>query len=128
MSYVHRCMIVPDAQVALARELVVVLAGDPAANMFTTGLSADGDVPFSHYISTGMIEEPFAAVLEDPVLMATLCVAAGRPITALECTDLLAACNISEGEPHECIAMAGLAMLTPEELAARQAARDAANA
>ncbi|BEP34353.1 hypothetical protein GmRootV59_13270 [Variovorax sp. V59] len=128
MSYVHRCMIVPAAQVELARELVLLLAGEPAANMFTTGLSADGDVPFSHYISTGMIEEPFAVVLADPVVMASQCVAAGRPITALECTDLLAACNISEGEPHECIAMAGLAMLTPEELAARQAARDAANA
>ena len=128
MSYVHRCMIVPAAQAALARELVLLLAGEPAANMFTTGLSASGDIPFSHYISTGMIEEPFAAVLADPVLMASLCVAAGRQITVFECTALLAACNIREGEPHECIAMAGLAMLSSEELAARQAAREANNA
>lgn len=128
MSYVHRCMIVPAAQVELARELVVLLAGEPAANMFMIGLSASGDVPFTHYISTGMIEEPFAAVLADPVVMAAQCVAAGRPITVLECTDLLAACNITDGEPHGCILMAGLKMLTAEELAALQAARDALNA
>lgn len=128
MSYVHRCMIVPAAQAPLARELVVALAGVPAANMFMTGLSATGDIPFTHYISTGMIEEQFAAVLADPALMAMLCVSVGRPITEAECTALLTACDVSTEEPHVALARIGLSMLTVEELASLQAAREALNA
>ena len=128
MSYVHRCMIVPAAQAPLARELVVTLAGAPAANMFTTGLSASGDIPFTHYVSTGMIEEQFAQVLADPALMAMLCVSVGRQITELECTALLTACDVSTEEPHVALARLGLSMLTAEQLASLQAAREALNA
>jgi len=128
VSYVHRCMIVPLAQAALARELVVTLAGEPAANMFTTGLSATGEEPFTHYISTGMIEDQFAAVLANGVLMASLCVGAGRQITALECTSLLAACDISEDEPFAALERLRLKLLTAEQLAALKAERQAANA
>ena len=128
MSYVHRCMIVPAAQAPLARELVVTLAGAPAANMFTTGLSATGDIPFTHYISTGMIEEQFAAVLADPALMAMLCNSVGRAITEPECTALLTACDVSAEEPQMALARIGLSMLTAEQLASLQAAREALNA
>lgn len=128
MSYTHRCMIVPAAQVALARELVLVLAGPPAAAMFTTGLSATGDVPFTHYVSTGMIEEQFAGVLADPALMAMLCNSVGRSITELECTTLLTACDVSTDEPHMALARIGLKMLSTEQLQELQAQRDAAAA
>ncbi|MGJ3704660.1 hypothetical protein [Variovorax sp. AFSI2.2] len=128
MSYVHRCMIVPAAQAPLARELVVTLAGAPAANMFTTGLSATGDIPFTHYVSTGMIEEQFAAVLADPALMAMLCNSVGRAITEPECTALLTACDVSTEEPHVALARIGLKMLFVEQLQELQAQRDAAAA
>lgn len=121
MSYVHRCMIVPAAQVQLARELVVLLAGEPAAGMFTTGLSADGDEPYTHFISTGMIEEQFAAVLADGALMAMLCVNAGRQITALDCTALLNSCDITDQGPFSALERLTLKLLTAEELVALKA-------
>ena len=128
MSYIHRCMIVPAAQAPLARELVVLLAGAPANNMFNTGLSATGEEPFTHYVSTGMIEDQFAAVLADGALMAMLCVNAGRTITVEECTAMLAVCDVSADEPHIALERIGLKLLTTEQLAALQAARAGTNA
>ncbi|MNK80460.1 hypothetical protein D3C87_1001750 [compost metagenome] len=126
MSYIHRCMIVPAAQQALAREMVLLLAGEPAREMFTTGLSADGDLPYTHYISSGMIEEQFGAVLADPALMTLLAVDAGRALTTvLECTTLLAACDITEEEPFAALERMALVMLNAEELAALQAEKAA---
>lgn len=128
MSYVHRCMIVPAAHAPLARELVVLLAGPPANDMFTTGLSANGDIPFTHYVSSGMIEEQFAYVMTDPATMAMFCVNAGRQITVEECTALLSACDVTDEDPHAALARVGLTMLTTEQLADLQAARNAASA
>lgn len=127
MSYVHRCMIVPVAQVELARELVVLLAGDPAKDMYTTGLSADGDEPFTHYISSGMIEDQFAQVLADGAVMSSMCIANGREITPLECTALLTACDISDEQPFIALDRLVLKMLTAEELAALQVEKAAKN-
>lgn len=126
MSYVHRCMIVPAAQAELARELVYVLAGEPAAGMFTTGLSEDGDLPYTHFISTGHIEEQFGQVLGSAPTMAALCVNAGRQITALECTALLGACDITSEDPWAALARMNLKLLTAEQLVALQASKAAA--
>lgn len=123
MTYIHRCMIVPAAVVLLARELVVVLAGAPAELMYTTGLSPTGDEPFTHYISSGMIEEEFGVVLQDAALMAQMCTDKGRSILQLECQALLTACDITEEDPFVALARMGLVMLTAEELAARAAER-----
>lgn len=46
-----RTLIIPDDCVELARQLCALEAG--GAGMFTTGLSADGKEPATHYISTG---------------------------------------------------------------------------
>lgn len=127
MSYIHRCLIVPAARVELARELVVVLGGEAAMGMFTVGLSPSGHEPFTHYVSSGMIEEQFGAVLADPVLMTTLCNAAGRPIAEQACIALLSACDITDEHPFPAFERMLLSMLTTEELAARQAARDKAS-
>ena len=46
-----KTLIIPDDCVELARQLCALEAG--GAGMFTTGLSADGKEPATHYISTG---------------------------------------------------------------------------
>lgn len=128
MSYIHRCLIVPAAQQALAREMVLLLGGEPAREMFTTGLSADGDLPYTHYISSGMIEEQFGPVLADPLIMSAYAIELGRVLTTvLECTTLLAACDITEEDPFPALERMGLVMLTPDELAALQAEKAANN-
>ena len=62
--YQHRTIILPAAFQALAQALCEAAAeGDAGAGMFTTGLSADGTEPATHYISSGPIFDTFADLL-----------------------------------------------------------------
>ena len=63
-TYTHRTIIVPAAFQALAQGLCEAAAdGDAGKGMFTTGLSADGTEPVTHYISSGRIYENLADLL-----------------------------------------------------------------
>ena len=62
--YTHRTIIVPAAFQQLAQGLCEAIAeGDAGRGMFTTGLSATGELPATHYISSGHIEQQFADIL-----------------------------------------------------------------
>ena len=63
MSWINRTMIVTSEHVDLARALAEGISGPAGAGMWTTGLSADGTEPATHYISAGLIEDTFAALL-----------------------------------------------------------------
>ena len=64
MSYTHRVIIVPAAFQQLAQGLCEAAAeGDAGKGMFTTGLSATGETPATHYTSSGYIEQQFADLL-----------------------------------------------------------------
>ena len=63
MSWINRTMIVPAEHVDLARALAEGISGPAGAGMWTTGLSADGTEPATHYISAGLIEDTFASLL-----------------------------------------------------------------
>lgn len=63
-SWTHRTIIVPAAFQQLAQGLCAAAAeGDAGVGMFTTGLSATGALPATHYISSGYIFDDFAALL-----------------------------------------------------------------
>ena len=63
-EYTHRNIIVPAAFQQLAQGLCEAIAeGDAGRGMFTTGLSATGETPANHYISSGHIEQQFADIL-----------------------------------------------------------------
>lgn len=63
-TYIHRTIIVPAAFQQLAQALCEAAAeGDAGKGMFTTGLSATGALPATHYISSGYIFDDFAALL-----------------------------------------------------------------
>ena len=61
--YTNLTIILPAAAQALAQGLCVAAAGDAGAGMFTTGLSATGEAPATHFISSGAVESKFAAIL-----------------------------------------------------------------
>lgn len=61
--YTNLTMILPAAAQALAQGLCVAAAGEAGAGMFTTGLSATGEAPATHFISSGAIETQFADIL-----------------------------------------------------------------
>ena len=113
--WVHRTIIVPAAIAGAARAACAGLAGPGGSSMFTTPLSATGTLPASHYISSGMIEAPFADLLpltsvtygEDGApststrpgnvaLTVQLAVEVGLPITEAEVATLLTSVDVSE--------------------------------
>jgi hypothetical protein len=99
-------MIVPDAVVETCRILAENLAGSAGDNMWNTPLSPTGELPATHWISAGHIEDEFAAMIEDANLLAA---ATGLPL--INAQELLASCIVSDDEPHSVMATAGLQMI-----------------
>ena len=62
MIYLFRTIIVPDAIVSTVRALADSF-GPAAAGMWTTPLSPTGNLPATHWISTGQIGDDFAAIM-----------------------------------------------------------------
>ena len=84
MADVFRTIIVPAEQQQAAQEI--------APGCFTTGLSADGAEPATHYIASGYL-----------------------PVDQVDAIALLAGVGVSEEEPFAVMARLGLHMVTPTE-------------
>ncbi len=64
---IYRNLIVPAAFAAAARELCAAV--HPAgAGMFTVPLSPTGELPATHWASTGLLEAVWAPALEAPAI------------------------------------------------------------
>lgn len=119
ITWTHRSIIVPEAHAQLAHDLCAALAGPAGQGMFTTGLSADGKAPASHWISAGLIDSEFAALLPlgdapgQPETVATLAQDAGMAVTLEQAQALLNAVVVTELEPLNAIAEQNL-QLTSE--------------
>ena len=132
--WVHRTIIVPATHAEAARAACAGLAGPDGSNMFVTPLSATGMLPASHYISSGMIEAPFADLLplttvtygEDGTpststrpgnvaLTVQLAAEAGLPITAAEVSAMFAAVDVSEQSAEGALARLGLQIIAAPE-------------
>jgi len=120
-NYVNRCMIVPAAYAPLARALCAGMTpGDSGSGMFAAGLSATGNAPATHYISSGMIYDTFADLLPlksfdaegkattIPGQPATIVTLAEGVVTLAQVNGLLAAVDVTEQGPHTAIARMGL--------------------
>lgn len=132
--WVHRTIIVPASIADSARAACAGLAGPGGSGMFTTPLSPTGEAPPTHYISSGLIEQPFADLLpltsvtyaEDGTpsietrpgnvaLTVQLAADAGLPITEAEVSALLAAVDVSDQAAEDALARLGLKIIsTPE--------------
>lgn len=125
--WVHRTIIVPVAIAGAARAACAGLAGPGGYNMFTTSISPTGEAPPTHYISSGMIEAPFADLLpltavtygEDGTpststrpgnvaLTTQLAVEAGLTISEAEVAALLSGVDVSEQQAEGAMSRLGL--------------------
>jgi hypothetical protein len=111
MAYVHRTLILPAAITANCQQLSEALSGPAGAGMWTTGLSADGASPATHFISSGMISEELAAVIAEPDVMFAACESAGLPVTLAQCQSILGAADVSEDEPFAALGQLGLKLI-----------------
>ena len=132
--WVHRTIIVPATHAEAARAACAGLAGPGGSGMFTTPLSPTGEAPPTHFISSGLIEAPFADLLpltvvtygEDGTpststrpgnvaLTAQLAADAGLPITEAEVAVLLSAVDVSTQSAQDALVCLGLKIVAEPE-------------
>lgn len=113
MAYIHRTFIVPADLAPLARQLTVAIAGAAGEGMFTTPLSADGNEPATHFISSGMIEDTFVEMLASPEALYQM---ADEYASLEQCTDLLERSDISEDSEQDAMDRLGLTMVQNHEI------------
>lgn len=111
--WVHKTIVVSDAVVEQARSLCEQLAGAGGAGMFSTALSADGNEPATHWISSGLIEDQFATMLENPAIFHTAAEQAGIELPAGSIEALLSQCDISDDQAE--VAFERLGVQTVQE-------------
>ena len=126
----HRTIIIPASVQPNARALCKGLAGVAGDGMFTTGLSATGKAPATHYISSGPISDGMAALLPcktvttdkdgktivttapgTPDAVPALATKAGISTTKTKITALYASIDVSDQPPFEAMARLGLQMV-----------------
>lgn len=113
MSWVHRFLVVPDANVAVARSLVKTVAPAPSADgMWTTGLNASGTGTPTHWVSCGLIQDNFAAILGNSALtFGAYQQAGGTTITLADIQNLYAVATIRSDLNYEGGGLKGIADL-----------------
>ena len=121
MSWTHRTLIVPAALVAAARELGAALS--PAgAGMYSTPLSPAGSEPATHWISSGLIDESFAAILSSPEALYDYARAGaleqGLTLTATaeDVAALVELTDVSTDSAVDAMARLGLVMVSDKEI------------
>ena len=115
MSYLRRTIILPASITPTCQALSEKLSGEAGAGMWTTGLSSTGAELDTHYISTGMISDEFAAMIASPDTMFAACEAAGLPVTLAKCEGILGKADVSDEEPFAAMVRLGLQMVIPAE-------------
>lgn len=125
--WTHRTIIVDAAQVELTRSLCAAIAGPAGEGMFSTALSASGLYPATHYISAGLIEDAFSAILsldipatedteaqripgQPEAVLAALPEDYVPQPTLAEVEALFAAIDVTKSDPLARMQMLGLAM------------------
>lgn len=129
-KWTNRTLIVPTAQVEFARLLTATIAGPSGAGMWTTPLSPTGEMPATHWISSGLIDQQFAALLPlteypadgDPIhtpghpeVCAHLATEAGAPTTPEQVAGLFAASSVTAEDAHTAMARMSLLIASPAE-------------
>lgn len=131
MLYVHRAMLVPATIVEQVRALADSF-GPAASGMWLTGLSPTGAEPATHFISSGLIGDDFAAIMPfshfddsdpavwvtdpyDPAAFVALCELNGITPPPVEViTQIMSMVDVSEQEPFAAMDRLGLVMVITE--------------
>lgn len=108
MDDIFRTAIVPAAYAPFARMLMV------GQFDLLTPLSATGNAPATHFISSGMIPDRFGPILSDPQTAHEAATAAGYTVTLAQITAALAASDVSEDSPQAAQDRLGLLRVVEE--------------
>lgn len=135
MNEAFRTMIVPDAHVALARQITETLAPVGGKGMYTTGLSPDGTAPATHWISSGFISADYAALMPlvewtldeegvwqktvispgHPEVIVAMCTEAGLEVALEDVEAMLDSSDVTLETPQQSWARLGLELVKAVE-------------
>lgn len=133
MSDIFRTLIVTAADAPLAREIAATLSSGGAA-MWTTPLSPTGNMPITHYVSSGFIPVGWQAMVPtqiwslntdgnwekidetfgDPITIYNRAIEVGLTVTQEEINTLFANADITEQEPFVAFSRLNLQMCTED--------------
>ena len=131
MDWSFRTLVTTTATTPLARDIAATLSPSGGQNMWLTGLSATGNAPATHYVSTGLISPEFAMLVPeqvweqdengdwvqtgsspgDPVMCYEMCIAGGLTVTQAQVNAVYAAADVTQQEPFVAFARLGLLMV-----------------
>lgn len=131
-----RTLILPANVTPLAQEIAATLSSG-GAGMWTTGLSATGLPPATHFISTGFIPPEFAHMVPEqfweqdetgawvqtgsepgnPVAVYEACTAAGMTVTLEQVEAIFAVADVTEQEPFVAMGRLGLVLVSTGDVA-----------
>ena len=134
MTWNHRCLIVPAAEVEFARRLPAAIAGPSGAGMWITPLSPTGAEPATHFISAGLISPEFSFMVPEqvwergddgawtriststgsPQAVTESCNAAGLEVTLAQVEAVFAVSDVTEQEPFVALGRLGLMLVASE--------------
>ena len=131
-AWAFRTLITTAATTPLARSIATTLSPTGGQNMWIAPLSATGNKPATHYVSTGLIDPQFAALVPeqvweqdadtgtwtmtsstpgDPVLCRQLCIDGGLSVTQAQIDALYAASDVTGQDPFIAFSRLGLQMI-----------------
>lgn len=133
MSWVHRTMIVAAPAAPFARALAAAFPS--SAGMWTTGMSASGTEPATHFVSSGLLQEEFATLLPltawtrseagdwvrgehtpgQPAVIVAAAAQAGVTVSEDQVLALFAACDVTEQSFDDAAQRMGLRLVSESQ-------------
>ena len=131
-DWAFRTLITTAATTPTARSIAVTLSPTGGQNMWIAGLSATGNAPATHYVSTGLISPEFATLVPeqvwqwnattsqwtlvsstpgDPVACYQMCIAGGLTITQAQVNAVYAAADVTVQNPFVAFSRLGLQLV-----------------
>lgn len=110
-----RTFIVTAADAPLARDIAALTAG--GSGMFVTALSPTGAAPATHYVSTGVVPDAFAAACDQPGdadAVYELCQSRGLSVTIAGIKGLFSRSDVTRQEPFSAFERMGLQLIQTE--------------
>ena len=120
MADVHTCVVVTNAVAVNLRELSRRLDKGSLTGMFTAKLSASGNLPATHWISSGYIRDAYLNAMTNPTRLFNVAKKAWAddgdtfPFTQNQINNALAACTVSDGTRQTGVDAEGVPILVEE--------------
>jgi hypothetical protein len=113
---IYKNVIVADDQVELTRNIIVTVDPVGGYGFLGTGLSVDGNLPITFWITSGYLTEETVAMMMSAEEMYTQAQDADMTdVTLAQCEAIMATADVTDDQPFIALARLGLQLYVPPE-------------